>query len=156
MPTIVDLNVTINITHPIDEELDIVLIAPDGTMVDLSTDNGGAGDNYTNTIFDDAAGIMHHGRIAAVYGHVPAREQPLAALFGKPVAGTWTLRITDDTDAMSSTGPAGRLESCQFQTPLMVVIDTVEPNTPLLGSAWTTPAGTTTTTSPRTPRRWCR
>ncbi len=28
---------------------------PDATMVELSTDNGSTGDNYTNTVFDDEA-----------------------------------------------------------------------------------------------------
>jgi len=44
-----------DITHTWDSDLDIYLVAPDGTAVELSTDNGGSGDNYINTVFDDTA-----------------------------------------------------------------------------------------------------
>ena len=47
-------NVTIDITHTFDGDLDITLISPSGTTLDLSSDNGGAGDNYTNTVFSDS------------------------------------------------------------------------------------------------------
>ena len=44
-----------NITHTYNSDLDIFLIAPNGTRVELSTDNGTSGDNFIDTIFDDAA-----------------------------------------------------------------------------------------------------
>jgi subtilisin-like proprotein convertase family protein len=39
-------NVTINITHTWDSDLDITLVSPNGITWDLSSDNGGSGDNY--------------------------------------------------------------------------------------------------------------
>jgi len=51
--TIADLNVKVNITHSYDADLDVFLIAPDGTEVELFTDVGGSGKNFTNTILDD-------------------------------------------------------------------------------------------------------
>jgi subtilisin-like proprotein convertase family protein len=133
MQTIVDLNVTVNITHPIDQELDIFLVAPNGTEIELSTDNGGLGANYTNTIFDDAAGLSITAGVAPFTGTFRPEEN-LAQLAGIPVAGTWRLRIIDDTPGGGEFPAAGTLNdwSLQFQTPLMVVIDTTEPNTPLL------------------------
>ena len=53
--TILDLNVLININHTWDEDLDVFLVAPDGTRVELFTDVGGIGDNFTNTLLDDEA-----------------------------------------------------------------------------------------------------
>ena len=48
--------VALDITHTWDSDLDISLIAPDGiTIIDLSSDNGGSGDNYTATIFREDA-----------------------------------------------------------------------------------------------------
>ena len=44
-------SVTINITHTQDRDIDCYLAAPDGTRIELTTDNGGTGDNYTNTTF---------------------------------------------------------------------------------------------------------
>lgn len=49
-PAMLD-KVCLNILHTYDADLDISLIAPSGTSIQLSTDNGGAGDNYTNTCF---------------------------------------------------------------------------------------------------------
>jgi subtilisin-like proprotein convertase family protein len=48
-------SVQINMTHTFDSDLDIYLESPNGTRLELSTDNGGAGDNYTNTVFTDGA-----------------------------------------------------------------------------------------------------
>ena len=53
---VLDVNMTIgNLTHTWDSDLDIFLDHPDGTRVEVSTDNGGSGDNYINTVFDDEA-----------------------------------------------------------------------------------------------------
>ncbi len=49
------VNVTLNINHPYDGDLDISLRCPNGTVIVLSTDNGGTGDNYVNTIFSPTA-----------------------------------------------------------------------------------------------------
>lgn len=133
MGTVVDLNVVVNITHPIDSELDIFLIAPNGTEIELSTDNGADGDNYINTTFDDAAGISITAGAAPFTGTFRPEEN-LAQLNGLPIAGDWTLRVIDDTPGGGEFPAAGTLLtwSLQVQTPLMVVIDTVEPNTPYL------------------------
>ncbi|MCB9343622.1 MAG: proprotein convertase P-domain-containing protein, partial [Lewinellaceae bacterium] len=45
--------VTINLTHTFDGDLLIYLQAPNGEIIELSTGNGGGGDNYTNTVFMD-------------------------------------------------------------------------------------------------------
>jgi subtilisin-like proprotein convertase family protein len=50
-------SVCINIQHPYDSDLEIQLVAPDGTQVMLSYANGGDGDNYTSTCFSDYANI---------------------------------------------------------------------------------------------------
>src|SRR4051812_27000254 len=47
--------VCIDIAHPYDDELEIVLKAPDGTIIPLSVQNGGSGNNYTGTCFTAAA-----------------------------------------------------------------------------------------------------
>ena len=93
----------------------------------------GFGANYTNTMFDDAAATSITAGVAPFTGTFRPEEN-LAQLNGLPVAGTWTLRVTDDTPGGGEFPAAGQLLdwSLEFQSPLMVVIDTVEPNTPLL------------------------
>jgi subtilase family serine protease len=55
---IIDVNVTINITHNSDNNLKITLISPTGTRVVLANRVGGSGNNFTNTEFDDSAPIL--------------------------------------------------------------------------------------------------
>jgi subtilisin-like proprotein convertase family protein len=130
---IADLNVTVNIAHPRVEELDIFLVAPNGTEIELSTDNGGFAANYTNTTFDDAAATSITAGAAPFTGTFRPEEN-LAQLIGLPVAGTWTLRVTDDGPGGGEFPFFGDLLgwTLGFQSPLMVVIDTVAPNTPFL------------------------
>lgn len=49
--------VCINLTHTWDSDLDITLIAPDGTQALLTSGNGGGGDDYSNTCFNQDAAI---------------------------------------------------------------------------------------------------
>ncbi len=100
---IAKVTVSLNITHPNDADLDISLEAPDGTMIELSTDNGASGDNYGNdciqrTTFDDqAATAITNG--AAPFFNTFRPEGRLSDLRGKSgldVNGTWTLHVTDD------------------------------------------------------------
>ena len=49
-------HVEIDLTHTWVGDIGILLIGPGGQVLDLSTGNGGIGDNYTNTVFSDQAG----------------------------------------------------------------------------------------------------
>ena len=90
-----DVNVEIDIQHNADRDLDIFLIGPNGTRVELSTDNGGTGNDFTDTILDDeAAQTLQSGNPPFTGTFKP--EGSLAALDGIPAAGTWKLEVTDD------------------------------------------------------------
>lgn len=98
-----DVNVTItSLTHSYDADLDIYLLAPDGTTVELSTDNGAGGDNFTNTVFDDAAATSITAGTAPFTGTYKP-EGSLATLNNKPANGTWTLRVADDASGDTGT-----------------------------------------------------
>lgn len=102
---ITDVNVTINITHTWDEDLDIRLTSPAGTVIELSTDNGGQGDNYTNTVFDQQATTLVTAGTAPFTGSfVP--EGNLSNLNGQLSGGNWILTVADDAnlDGGSITG----------------------------------------------------
>jgi len=92
--TIEDLNVHINLQHTWDSDLNIYLVAPDGTVIELSTGNGGSSNNYSNTTFDsDASTSIING--SAPFSGVYRPEGDLSALDGMDISGTWTLRIVD-------------------------------------------------------------
>jgi subtilisin-like proprotein convertase family protein len=100
--TVLDVNVKLNITHTFDGDLDIFLIAPNGTRVELTTDNGSTGDNFVNTVFDDQAATSITAGTAPFTGSFRP-EGLLSTVNGIPANGTWTLEITDDTAQDSGT-----------------------------------------------------
>jgi subtilisin-like proprotein convertase family protein len=99
---IVDVNVSLNLTHTWDEDLDIVLISPTGTHVLLTSDNGGDSDNYTDTVFnDEAIQGVNAGQAPFASTFSPEGLLPMRDL--ETAAGIWTLVITDDTSGDSGT-----------------------------------------------------
>jgi subtilisin-like proprotein convertase family protein len=93
--TIVDLDVQINISHTWNEDLDVFLVAPDGTRVQLFSDVGGNGDGFSDTILDDEASTSITSGSAPFVGSF-SPEGSLANFDGMDINGTWTLEIFDD------------------------------------------------------------
>lgn len=102
--------VCIKINHDYTGDLDIFLVAPDGTRIELSTDNGGSGDEYgsgtnnnggTPTCFDMTAGTnITAGSAPFQSNYVP--EGDLGdANNGQDPNGTWSLCVTDDAAGVS-------------------------------------------------------
>ena len=58
--------VCINVSHNRDADLDIFLIDPAGDRYELTTDNGGTGNNYIVTCFIMTAGNRYNGRKRSV------------------------------------------------------------------------------------------
>ena len=114
--SIVDVNVRLNITHTWDADLDLYIKHPDGTLVELSTDNGSSGDNYNNTLFDDEAAISVVGQTAPFAGTYKP-EGLLSVLDGKPAAGTWQLVVTDDEGQDTGFLNSWQLEMTTSTTP---------------------------------------
>ncbi|MCF6350243.1 MAG: proprotein convertase P-domain-containing protein [Flavobacteriaceae bacterium] len=92
-----DINVTLDITHTWVADLDIKLVAPNGTEVILAEDQGGGNANFTNTIFDDEATILITEGSAPFTGSFQP-EGSLATLNGLQSIGDWNLVIEDDTN----------------------------------------------------------
>lgn len=90
--------VCLNIQHDRTEDLDIFLIAPNGKYLELSSDNGGKGKNYTNTCFTPKAS----NKIAASTAPFSGNFQPEGQweeLFKEdenPINGIWKLQVIDD------------------------------------------------------------
>ena len=100
--SIVDVDVELDITHLWDEDLDVFLRAPDGTLVELFTDVGGWGENFNGTILDDEASLSITEASAPFTGSFRP-EGDLSVLDGKSITGTWILKVTDDSGTISGT-----------------------------------------------------
>jgi subtilisin-like proprotein convertase family protein len=92
--SVLDVDVALSLTHTFDGDLVLVLIAPNGARILLANQVGGAGQNYTGTIFDDEAGTSITTGTAPFTGRFRP-QQPLSALDGILANGTWTLEIQD-------------------------------------------------------------
>lgn len=92
--TLQDVDVQLNIRHTWDSDLQITLIAPDGTRVQLFNRHGGSGDNLLNTTFDSAA-TTSISNAAAPFTGTFKPYQTLNVLNGKAPNGTWKLEIKD-------------------------------------------------------------
>jgi len=100
--TVVDVNVTLSITHPYDGDVDIYLIGPDLTQIALSLDHGSTGDNYTNTTFDDEAGTPIASGTPPFTGSFQP-DQALSAFDLGSALGNWTLKVADDAGGDTGT-----------------------------------------------------
>ena len=112
-----DVNVTLNITHTWDSDLDVYLIGPSGRSVELFTDVGSSGDGFLDTTLDDEAA----GPITFGVPPFTGRYQPegfLGDFDGEPASGTWTLSVYDDAG-----GDQGTLNSWSL------TLETGEPST---------------------------
>lgn len=100
--TLVDINVFIDITHTWNADLDVKLIAPNGTEVILFEDVGGSGDNFSSTILDDSADTPIANGTAPFTGTF-SPQGSLADFNGLNTAGDWTLVIHDDAGGDTGT-----------------------------------------------------
>ena len=91
-----DIDVLVEIEHPFVADLDVFLVAPDGTRVELFTDVGQNGRNFSQTILDDEAPLSI-GEGSAPFEGRYRPEGFLRTLYGRSAKDTWTLEIYDDS-----------------------------------------------------------
>lgn len=91
-------SVQIYIQHNRCRDIDCFLAAPDGTLIELTTDNGNTGANFTGTVF------RHDAPTSIVNGSAPfaSTYKPEGDLWrinnGQAGTGLWELRIVDDVN----------------------------------------------------------
>jgi hypothetical protein len=115
---VTDVNVGVRAQHPQATDLEFYLASPRG-VINLSSDNGGAGNNYGSgpascagqfTLFDsDVPTLISTPGLSAPFAGSFAPEETLNTLEGlgnkKATNATWTLLVEDDSNA----NPAGEL-----------------------------------------------
>src|SRR5262249_57827992 len=100
---IVDINVTLNISHTYDSDLVVSLIGPDNTTVTLFSNVGGSGDNFTNTVLDDQAATLISSGVAPFTGTYRPSPGMLSSFNSHATNGTWTLKAQDTAAADTGT-----------------------------------------------------
>jgi subtilisin-like proprotein convertase family protein len=98
-----NIDVAVDITHSFVSDLTLTLIAPDGTRVRLFDRTGGAGDNFSGTIFDSEAATPITAGVAPFTGRFRP-VQSLTPLYNRDARGTWQLEVRD-----SAPGDVGQL-----------------------------------------------
>ncbi len=93
---ITDIIIEVNIDHTYRADLDLSLISPQGTSVDLTSDNGGSADNlYVE--FNDSAAMSIVDDTSTHTVMVERRpESPLSLFDSEDAHGLWRLHICDD------------------------------------------------------------
>jgi subtilisin-like proprotein convertase family protein len=88
--------ICIDLVHTWNADLEISLVAPDGTTVPLTIGNGGADDNYTNTCFNAEAPTSIVNGSSPFTGTFRPQGQLGYVNNGQNGNGTWALRIYDN------------------------------------------------------------
>ncbi|MCC7503477.1 MAG: CotH kinase family protein [Flavobacteriales bacterium] len=125
------MEVCINLTHTYDADLEISLVAPDGTTVPLSIGNGGSGNNYLNTCFrQDASASILNGTPPFNGTYRPQGQLGLVNN-GQLGNGAWALKIYDNYPSDAGTlfnwnitfgnDPAGYFAFTESDLPIVVI-----------------------------------
>ncbi len=154
-------SVLVNFTHTFTADIDMFLQAPNGQIIELSTDNGAGGDNYTNTNFVTGAPNITTGTPPFTGNFAPEGTltnsicsvtiTPTVTTLGGFTAGqngVWQLRIFDDLG-----GDAGTMLnwSITFGVPLPPCVLTAPANVAVnsaLGVCAASPTVTLPSSSP--------
>ena len=144
---VVDVDLTVDLTHPTADQLDIYLVAPSGRTVTLTTDNGQQNDDvFAGTTFDDqATGTPSAPNVRNfTYTNLVATgpiqpEGALAAIVGEPAAGPWALVIVDDGG-----GSSGMLRSWSLTLSTLSSLPPAAPMTSFAGDGGSIPDNNTT------------
>ncbi len=105
---VTDVDVNLKIVHPNVGQLAVYLqhqTNPITVPIELTSGNGGGGENYTGTILDDEANDPITGAPAPFNGRWQP-ETPLSFFDGHSGGGAWTLSVYDGVD-----GETGYLDS---------------------------------------------
>ena len=87
-------SICLDLETDFDSDISIHLVSPTGLQFPLSTNNGGNGDNYTQTCFSPVATIPITTATAPFTGTFQP-EGNWATLIGSPINGDWSLQVSD-------------------------------------------------------------
>ncbi len=129
------VRVIVNFTHTWDADLDVFLTPPNGLpQIELFTDVGGSGDNFTNTSLtstmdasiNPANGAIASGTAPFTGIYTPEGLTDFNMIYGSDANGTWTLDAFDDVGV-----DQGTLDSWTLEFPTADVIVDPGPTQPM-------------------------
>lgn len=88
------VSVCVDLETDTDGDIELFLVSPNNVTMMLSTNNGGNGDNYTNTCFTSTALVPITAGTAPFTGSYRP-EGNWNVFNGAPINGTWKLRLAD-------------------------------------------------------------
>ena len=88
-------NLMLDITHRFTGDLDINLTSPDGTTLILSNENGGSGNDYIDTVFQDGGDPINAASPPFTGVFEPQGGSFSDTFMGEEIQGDWTLTIID-------------------------------------------------------------
>lgn len=95
---VVKAGVRFDAVHTWDADVDLFLVSPAGTSIDLTTGNGGSNDNFSGTLFLDSASVPITAGTAPFAGTFRP-ETALATVNGEGTNGDWVFQINDNYPA---------------------------------------------------------
>ena len=127
------ISVNLNIAFQDDSSLTAVLIAPDGTQVQLFSGVGGIGSNFVNTTLDDSAETpitsgfapftgtyQPSGKLSTLNGKTVDIQNPADLALWEP--GVWTLELTNTSQVAT-----GMLENWSLTITPVITVTPVNP-----------------------------
>ena len=159
-PYLVDVNAQTLIEHDQPSNLEVTLTSPAGTVVTLTSDNGGIfEDVFNGTMWDDDADpdgqvpystndglVTDHDYTSSVAASL-VPEEAMGAFIGENPNGTWTLTINDDDEGTGGTlNDWGLILETAASTPPAPTVTSAVQNTPVPISGSGTPVVTSTVT----------
>lgn len=87
-------SVSVDISHTYNSDLEVRLIAPDGTNITLSRDHGGSANGYSNVTFtDESTRSLPTGSTVLSGDFIPV---DLLSSYTGTMTGTWRIAVSDD------------------------------------------------------------
>jgi hypothetical protein len=124
-------SITINVLHTNDVDLRMKLQSPAGSIYVLTSFNGGTGNNYTNTVFNDSAATSISSGMAPFTGIFKPTEALASFNNGQNPNGNWNLMIRDQTvgevgnviswNIKFSNTPAGYINFTSSNLPIVII-----------------------------------
>ncbi len=125
------VNVCIDISHTYDSDLNVHLVAPDGTEINLFSGIGGGDDNFTNTCLSQSSSTPIGTASAPFTGTFKPQETLGNMNNGQSGNGVWKLRIVDtypaDAGVLNSwsitfaSGASGPFVFTQSNLPIVII-----------------------------------